>query len=56
VGYDRTDGWSAYLEGRNLLDERYIASASIAETANATSALFEPGTGRAVFAGVRYRK
>jgi len=56
VGYDRTDGWSAYLEGRNLFDERYIASASIAETANTASALFEPGTGRAVYAGVRYRR
>ena len=55
VGYDRTDGWSAYLEGRNLFDKKYIASTSIAETANAASALFEPGTGRAVF-GVRYRK
>ena len=56
VGYDRTDGWSAYLEGRNLLDKRYIASTSIAETANAASALFEPGTGRGVYAGVRYRR
>ena len=43
VGYDRGDGLSAYLEGRNLTDERYIASASIAQTANAASALFEPG-------------
>jgi len=55
VGYDTGKGWSGYLEGRNLLDTRYIASASIAETANAASALFEPGTGRAVFGGLRYR-
>jgi iron complex outermembrane receptor protein len=56
LGYDRTDGWSAYLEGRNLFDKKYIASASIAETANAASMLFEPGSGRAIYAGVRYRK
>jgi iron complex outermembrane receptor protein len=54
VGYDTGKGWSGYLEGRNLLDARYIASASIAETATAASALFEPGTGRAVFGGLRY--
>ncbi|MGE0062584.1 MAG: TonB-dependent receptor family protein [Xanthobacteraceae bacterium] len=55
VGYDRGEQFSAYLEGRNLFDTRYIASASIAETANAASALFEPGTGRAIYAGIRYR-
>jgi iron complex outermembrane receptor protein len=55
VGYDTGKGWSGYLEGRNLLDTRYIASASIAETATAASALFEPGTGRAIFGGLRYR-
>ncbi len=56
VGYDRGDGLSAYLEGRNLTDERYIASASIAQTANAASALFEPGSGIGVFGGLRYRR
>lgn len=55
LGYDKGDGFSAYVEGRNLLDKNYIASASIAETANAASALFEPGSGRAVYAGMRWR-
>jgi iron complex outermembrane recepter protein len=56
VGFDNGGGWSAYLEGRNLTDEAYIASASIATLANPlTSALFEPGTGRAVYGGVQYR-
>jgi iron complex outermembrane receptor protein len=55
LGYDAGDGVSAYLEARNLFDTRYIASASIAEVANATSALFEPGSGRAVYGGVRLR-
>ena len=55
IGYDRGTGWSSYIEARNLLDTRYIASTSIAETANAASALFEPGTGRAIYGGLRYR-
>jgi iron complex outermembrane receptor protein len=55
VGYDTGGGWSWYAEARNVFDRKYIASVSIAETANATSALYEPGTGRGVFAGVRFR-
>ena len=42
-----------YIDGRNLTDRRYIASASITDYATASSALFEPGTGRSVFAGVQ---
>jgi iron complex outermembrane receptor protein len=55
LGYDNGGPFSAYIEGRNLSDEVYIASASITGLAAPGSALFEPGTGRAVFAGVRYR-
>jgi iron complex outermembrane receptor protein len=55
VGFDKGSGLSGYIEARNLLDTRYIASSSIAETANAASALFEPGSGRAIYAGLRYR-
>ena len=55
LGYDNGGPFSAYIEGRNLSDEAYIASASVIDKANANSALFEPGTGRAVFAGVKYR-
>ena len=55
IGFDRGNGWSGYLEARNLFDTHYIASSSIAETANAASALFEPGTGRAIYGGLRYR-
>ena len=47
--------YSFYLEGRNLTNRRYIASASITDRANAGSTLFEPGAGRAVFAGVQLR-
>lgn len=55
LGFDNGGPFSAYIEGRNLSDEAYIASASIIDKAGPASPLFEPGTGRAVFAGVRYR-
>ena len=56
VGYaDEGIGWSAYLEGRNLLDKRYVSSTIVAGTATAASALFSPGTGRAIYGGVRFR-
>jgi len=56
LGYDAPGSrWSGYLEGRNLLDKRYISSTVVVETATPTSALFNPGTGRSVHAGVRYK-
>jgi iron complex outermembrane receptor protein len=45
--------FSGYVEGRNLANTKYIASASIINVANPALPLFEPGTGRGVFAGVR---
>jgi len=55
VGFDRGTGWSGYVEGRNLFDKRYISTTMTAGTATPTSALFNPGYGRAVYAGLRYR-
>jgi iron complex outermembrane receptor protein len=55
AGWDFENGLSAFLEARNLGDTRYISSASVAAVANANSALYEPGTGRSVFAGLQYR-
>jgi iron complex outermembrane receptor protein len=55
LGFDDGGKWSAYVEGRNLTDETYIASASVAAQAGPNSALFEPGTGRAVYGGVQFR-
>ena len=51
--YDNERDFSAYIEGRNLGNVSYISSASIIDVANASSRLFSPGTGRAVFAGIR---
>lgn len=47
--------YSFYLEGRNLGNRKYIASTSITDRAGADWALFEPGTGRALFAGLQVR-
>lgn len=47
--------YSMYLEARNIANTAYIASTSIAQYANAASALFEPGTGRAIYAGMKVR-
>jgi iron complex outermembrane receptor protein len=56
AAYDDGNRFSAYIEARNLADKAYISSTSIIDRADpATSRLFNPGTGRAVFAGVRYR-
>lgn len=55
IGYDPGTGWSGYLEARNLLDKRYISTTVAVETATATSALFNPGMGRAIYGGLRYR-
>jgi iron complex outermembrane receptor protein len=53
AGYERDTNFSFYVEGRNLGDKAYIASASIINVATRQSALFEPGSGRAVFAGMK---
>jgi iron complex outermembrane receptor protein len=55
LGFDNGGKVTAYIEGRNLTDEAYISSVSIATAANQDSALFEPGTGRAVYGGVQFR-
>lgn len=47
--------YSMYLEARNIANTAYVASASIAQIANASSALFEPGNGRAIYAGMKVR-
>ncbi len=55
AGYDFGGGLKMFIDGRNLLDKAYISNTSVAATATTTSALFNPGDGRAVYAGVEYR-
>lgn len=54
AGYEHAR-YSVYFDARNLTDKAYIASASVTGQATANQALFEPGTGRAVFAGVQWK-
>jgi iron complex outermembrane receptor protein len=53
LGYEAASGLSFYVEGRNLTARRYISTVAIAGVADKGSELFNPGTGRAVFAGAR---
>lgn len=55
AGFDAGHRWSAYVEGRNLTDKHYISTVAVAGVADAASELFNPGTGRAVFGGVRFQ-
>ncbi|NSL73296.1 TonB-dependent receptor family protein [Hyphomicrobium sulfonivorans] len=55
VGFEQEKGWSAYVDGRNLLDKHYIATTITAGNATPNMELFNPGTGRAVYSGVQYR-
>ncbi len=56
LGFDDGGPVTAYIEGRNLSDEAYIASTSIAgDLRGIDTAVFEPGNGRAVYGGVQYK-
>lgn len=55
AGFDNGKNFSVYVEGRNLSDKAYISSASVARVANASSALFEAGTGRAIYTGAKFK-
>ncbi len=53
IGFDNGGAISAYIEGRNLSDENYIASAGTsADLGGADATVFEPGNGRAFYLGV----
>ena len=61
AGIRRPNGWSLYVEARNLADKRYAATTGVVsdarEPANqgGSPAQFLPGDGRSFFAGVEYR-
>jgi iron complex outermembrane receptor protein len=55
AGFDDGGRFSTYIEARNLANTAYISSASIIDRAMAASPLFEPGPGRAVYAGMKLR-
>lgn len=54
AGHDFNEHISVYLDARNLTNRKYIASASITnDTATDATNLFEPGSGRALYAGLQ---
>lgn len=56
AGYDLTEQVSLFVDARNLTDERYAATASVITASTATNtALFYPGDGRSVYAGLKYK-
>lgn len=55
LGYRTPKGFSFFIEGKNLTDETYAATTGVLKTANAGSAVYFPGDGRAVYAGVEWK-
>ncbi len=55
VGLDVARQWSTWVEARNLFDTAFLSTAAIVEVARPTDERFNPGYGRAVHAGVRFK-
>ncbi|QBR02175.1 TonB-dependent receptor family protein [Paraburkholderia pallida] len=55
AGWDFRNGLSVYIDARNLTNERYVSDIStVADARTASTAIFYPGEGRSIFAGLRY--
>ncbi|KWE48876.1 hypothetical protein WL76_22950 [Burkholderia ubonensis] len=56
AGYDLRNGLSLFVDARNLTNKRYVSDVSTVANARTASntAIFYPGEGRSVFAGMRY--
>ncbi len=54
AGYE-VGNYSFFFDARNLSDKAYIASTSINNVASSASTYFEPGTGRAIYGGLRIK-
>ena len=54
IGYRAKNGWSAFVEAKNLTDERYPASVDPIADASVDDdvRVFHPGDGRSVYGGV----
>ncbi|MCA0405783.1 MAG: TonB-dependent receptor [Proteobacteria bacterium] len=58
AGYESGKMWSAFIEGKNLTDKRYVSSASISTTYNPAGAagqVFNPGNGLSVVGGINMK-
>lgn len=55
-GYRPSEGLGFFVEGRNLSDKSYIATTGVVANANGQdAALFLPGDGRSLYAGLEWR-
>ena len=54
TGINLKNGISLFVDARNLTNKRYISDVGAVTKANAATATFYPGSGRSVFAGMRY--
>ncbi len=54
-GYRTKKGLSFFVEAKNLTDATYAATTGVVTTATAASAVFFPGDGRGLFAGVEWK-
>lgn len=55
AGYDINERINIYVDGRNLLDQRYISTFSTIVNTNGNTNVFFPGEGRRLFAGLRVK-
>ncbi len=55
AGWDMKNGATVFVDARNLSDEHYVPEFGAVVDADASTATFYPGEGRALFAGVSYR-
>lgn len=55
AGYDVTENVNIYLDARNILDQEHVSTFSTIVNTAGNTAVFYPGEGRSVFAGVRVR-
>lgn len=54
TGMEWRNGISLFIDARNLADRRYVSDISTVLLATTTSAIYAPGDGRNVYAGLRY--
>lgn len=54
TGMDWRNGVSLFIDARNLSDRHYVSDISTVTQATANSAIYYPGEGRNVYAGLRY--
>ncbi|WP_290652201.1 exo-alpha-sialidase [Aquisalimonas sp.] len=49
AGYRSPEGWRVFLDGRNLGDRTYAANTGVVDSADANSAVYNPGAPRSVY-------